>query len=60
MRVNYQYYQAIMYCEFIVIHAYLFQENKSYGDKPFASSSNATSLYVIVTSGTYTVPLRTS
>jgi hypothetical protein len=28
--------QDIMYCDLIVILVYLFQENKSYGDKPFA------------------------
>ncbi len=33
---HYRYYQAIMYLEFIGILAYLFQENKSYGNKPFA------------------------
>jgi hypothetical protein len=31
-----KYYRAIMHVESIVILAYLFQENKSYGDKPFA------------------------
>jgi hypothetical protein len=29
-------YQAAMHVEFIVIFVYLFQENKSYGNKPFA------------------------
>ncbi len=31
-----KYYQATMHVEFVVIFVYLFQENKSYGVKPFA------------------------
>jgi hypothetical protein len=31
-----KYYQAIMHVEIIVIFVYLFQENKSYGNTPFA------------------------
>jgi hypothetical protein len=58
-RKHYQYYQAILYLEFIVILAYLFQENKSFGNKPFHSSSDATLLYVAVTSGTV-IPLKNS
>jgi hypothetical protein len=31
-----KYYQAVMHVEIIVIFVYLFQEYKSYGNKPFA------------------------